>query len=151
MTIARPTGPSKIELTQAKMSVAYAGATDTSMNKPPGTYQDSITASELRVIANKYGGITEADFNRFLTEINSGTRTRANLEYWLNWRTQQPNFVATDTGTSDMELLGLFPWLNQIPGAMDLISSLTIQGAMPAEIVAQVRASEGYEQRFPGM
>lgn len=50
--------------------------------QPSGTYSDTITAAELQGIFDRNPGLDQGSFDRILNEINSGTRTIANLQFW---------------------------------------------------------------------
>lgn len=44
-----------------------------------------------------------------------------------------------------------FPWLNNLPGIFDLILDMTLDGAPAESIVAAIRQTDIYLERFPGL
>lgn len=86
------------------------------MNQASGTYSDTTTVAEMKaMIQASWGGATthptsgetlDAAAQRITNAVNSGTRSLANVQYWLDWNTQnlassQQTNVAGDMGKAE--------------------------------------------------
>jgi hypothetical protein len=54
-------------------------------------------------------------------------------------------------GLTPNDLIGLFPWLGEIPGIEDILRTGLIEGLSPEILAQRVRQSPAYAERFPGM
>ncbi len=63
----------------------------------------------------------------------------------ISGRVGRTGFDAVDA------ILAAFPWLNQLEGIYDFIVGLVINDTPPEVVASQVRQTEQYKARFPGM
>lgn len=119
----------------------------------------SVTAFIEQMKASYPGGLTPQDEINLKTYYTSGvmsddeannTAIRVQL-FAASYAAASTTSTGTGSGLSPIDLMGLFPWMAEIPGIESILQQGLIEGLSPEILAQRVRQSPFYLERFPGM